>query len=172
MAVYLAAIVFERSAPGSHIAEQERFGQALLDTEEQRRQTKSRKARPSVLSRSRGERTRSALNHWSENKKLRWQERLGNNGLGNPYYEWYFPAGKAAPNIWIVIDQYRGRGIAACVEQSGKVARTAWVVGLIRVSSKDRLPEGTLARIVCKIGYKPAKPLTREQRAIFGAVQG
>lgn len=105
-------------------------------------------------------------------EKLRALERLGTNNLGNPYREWYFPAGSSSMMIWLI---NWNDDTGALVKQSVRGGKTYvdWVLDLRYEPEKfGPKPTGTLSMILWHLGYELAEKASKEQKALLDVVQG
>jgi len=96
--------------------------------------------------------------------RLKVLENLGTNNLGNDRRRWFFPAGSAKFQVWIV--DHEDFGEIAFVGRSGKIITTQWVVKLSH-EAPSRTPRGTLNRIIWRSGMCLKEPITQEQRSLF-----
>jgi hypothetical protein len=116
----------------------------------------------------------------SKKKRLQVTENLGTTGLGNPYRDWYFPAGSSSYQIWIVTYQAchltDGRGRETNVPRSGalvykswhgRYSTTDWVVDL--VDGKTKNVKGTIGKLLDKSNLKVKGKLTAAQTRLLKA---
>ncbi|MBV6459147.1 MAG: hypothetical protein HONBIEJF_02290 [Fimbriimonadaceae bacterium] len=96
--------------------------------------------------------------------------RIGTSNLGNPYDEWFWPAGSAAYQI--TISSYNRVGHLALVGRKGKISTVLWAVKLKPSPNRDPLPAGTLARVIWAQGMRTSGELSSQQRMILSKKRG